>query len=285
MGIQLVSARIKNGMDGLTTSEKKIARIILSEYPAAALQPVAKLAEKANVSAPTVLRFVNKLGIESYPVFQTLLLDELSERHKSAIEQYPDSLEVSPKDELLSRCLGIFSSGLQQSFQDLPSSEFHLFIELMADPKRRVHCVGGRFSATLANYLALHLQGMRADCFYIASDRYWTVNALLDMDKKDVLVVYDFRRYQQQTLDMAQKAHAQGAAILLITDRYLSPAAEFATSVLTVDIKGPSPFDSHLSAMAVTEAVVAAMAEKLGDKAKDRMIALESLGDDFEAQG
>lgn len=283
MGISLVSALIKNGMDSLTASEKKIARVILAEYPAAGLQPVAKLAAKANVSAPTVLRFVNKLGIDSYPVFHKRLLDELKERHKSAVEQYPDSLKASPDDDLLSHCQGVFNNGLHQTLQDLSVSEFHTFIELLADPKRRVHCVGGRFSATLAHYLTLHLQSIRAKCFYIASDRYWTVNTLLDMDKKDVLLVYDFRRYQQQTLEVTQKAFQQGASILLITDRYLSPAAEYANAVLTVDIKGPSPFDSNLPAMAVTEAIIAALVEKLGDSAKARMIELESLGVDFEA--
>lgn len=283
MSNSIVSGLIKGHMDGLTSSEKKIARIILAEYPTAGLQPVAKLASTAKVSAPTVLRFVSKLGIDSYPEFQERLLVELKERHKSALEQYSDAKESYPENELLNHCLTVFNAGLHQSFKDITESEFKKFIDLLVDPKRRVHCLGGRFSASLANYLTLHLQSMRKGCAYIAGDRYWSEHRLLDMDKKDVVLAYDFRRYQQQTIDIVRKAHEQGAQILLISDRYLSPAAEFASSVLTVDIKGPSPFDSNLPAMALTESIIAGVATKLGDKAKSRMVRLEAIAEDFEA--
>jgi len=284
MSNSIVSGLIKGHMDSLTSSEKKIARIILAEYPTAGLQPVAKLANTAKVSAPTVLRFVSKLGIDSYPEFQERLLVELKERHKSALEQYSDTPDSYPENELLNHCLTVFNTGLHQSFKDITESEFKRFIELLTDPKRRIHCIGGRFSASLANYLILHLQSMRKDCTYIAGDRYWSEHRLLDMDKKDVVLAYDFRRYQQQTIDIVRKAQEQGAEILLISDRYLSPIAEFASSVLTVDIRGASPFDSNLPAMALTETIIAGVASKLGDKAKNRMAKLEAIAQDFEAQ-
>ena len=52
----------------------------MAEYPVLGLEPVAKLAAAAGVSAPTVIRLVSKLSFDSYADFQQSLKSEVSAR-------------------------------------------------------------------------------------------------------------------------------------------------------------------------------------------------------------
>ena len=50
----------------LSPAERKLARVLLASYPIAGLESVARFAERAGVSAPTVTRFITKLGFRSF---------------------------------------------------------------------------------------------------------------------------------------------------------------------------------------------------------------------------
>ena len=57
-----VAEAIRRGMADCSPAERKVARVLLSSYPSAGFETVAKLAARAGVSGPTVLRFANRLG-------------------------------------------------------------------------------------------------------------------------------------------------------------------------------------------------------------------------------
>ena len=72
-----IAERVRASVVALTAQERKAAQVLLTNYPTAGLAPVAEFAERARVSAPTVLRFVAKLGFLGYPDFQRQLREEL----------------------------------------------------------------------------------------------------------------------------------------------------------------------------------------------------------------
>src|SRR5215831_4462007 len=72
----------------LSPAERKLARVLLSSYPIAGLESVARFAERAGVSAPTVTRFIAKLGFRGYPEFQEKLRNEVQERLSSPLARY-----------------------------------------------------------------------------------------------------------------------------------------------------------------------------------------------------
>ena len=72
-----IAEQAREAFDRLTARERKAAQMLLANYPTAGLAPVAEFAERAQVSAPTVLRFVAKLGFLGYPDFQRQLREEL----------------------------------------------------------------------------------------------------------------------------------------------------------------------------------------------------------------
>ena len=84
-----VAERLQLRLAELTPAERKVARALLAEYPVRGLQPIAKLAAAAGVSAPTVVRLVSKLSFDSYAGFQRSLNSEVSARLSSPLEMHP----------------------------------------------------------------------------------------------------------------------------------------------------------------------------------------------------
>src|SRR5258706_12770560 len=68
-----VGELVRHHLAGLSPAERKLARVLLASYPIAGLESVARFAERAGVSPPTVTRFITKLGSRGYPEFQEVL--------------------------------------------------------------------------------------------------------------------------------------------------------------------------------------------------------------------
>ena len=261
-------------LDSLSPAERKLARVLLASYPIAGLESVARFAERAGVSPPTVTRFIAKLGFRGYPEFQESLRHEVQARLSSPLARYRDE----PKQEsAMTEALRVSTDNLRTTAELLSAHDLKEAVELLADVRRRVMVLGGRVSAVLARYLAGQLHLVRPGIALVDSERSAPAQQLIDMRKTDVLVVFDYRRYQPDTIESARVAASRGCQVILFTDPWLSPASAFARQVLVTSVETVGPFDSLVGAMAVVEAVIAAVLRKLGERAEARMQSLERL--------
>jgi DNA-binding MurR/RpiR family transcriptional regulator len=269
-----VGELVRQRLDSLSPAERRLARVLLASYPIAGLESVARFAERAGVSPPTVTRFIAKLGFRGYPEFQENLRHEVQSRLSSPLERYRDE----PKQEsAIKTALDVSTRNLQATLDLLSERDVKEAIELLADVRRRVMVLGGRVSGPLARYLAGQLHLLRPGIGLVDSERSAPAQQLIDMRKTDVLVVFDYRRYQTDTIDSARVAAARGCDVILFTDQWLSPASASARQVLVTSVETVGPFDSLVGAMAVVEAIVAAVLARLGARAEARMQNLERL--------
>lgn len=272
---RFVAERIRVSMPGLPATERRVARALLSHYPAAGLEPAVKLAERAGASAPTVTRYIARLGFSGYREFQQTLRDEMTERAASPMTQPFRYTADSPVAGLLGDVGEVNSRLLAECFASLPTDEFHGAVDLLVDPRRRVLAVGGRFSRVMADFLDLHLRMLRDQTRALGAHRDDPAIVLLDLGRRDVVVVFDFRRYQHDVLEFARRARSQGAKVVLVTDLWLSPIAEFADLVLPLHTESGSPFDSLVPAAALVETLAMAVLARLGEDARSRLRLLE----------
>jgi len=265
---------VRQRLDSLSPAERRLARVLLASYPIAGLESVARFAERAGVSPPTVTRFITKLGFKGYPEFQESLRHEVQARLSSPLARYRDE----PKSEsAVNHSLEVSTHNLTATLELLSDRDVKEAVELLADVRRRVMVLGGRVSATLARYLAGQLHLLRPGIGLVDAERSAPAQQLIDMRKTDVLVVFDYRRYQPDTIESARVAAARGCDVILFTDPWLSPVSAFARQVLVTSVETVGPFDSLVGAIAVVEALVAAVLGQLGPRAESRMQSLERL--------
>ena len=273
-----IAEQVRASAGRLTAQERKAAQALLTNYPTAGLAPVAEFAERAAVSAPTVLRFVAKLGFLGYPDFQRQLREELEAQLASPLAKPAHKARPrSPQRPFIDPFAEAAVANLQGTFRNLREDDFSAIVDLLCDRRRSVHLIGGRFTDALARYLAAHLSLVRPDVRHVPSGIGVWRDRLLDIKRRDVLVVFDIRRYQEDVVAFARDAAARGPEIVLVTDQWISPISRQAKHVLACRVAAPSRWDSSVVLLAVVEALTAAATDRLGEFARKRIEELERL--------
>lgn len=269
--------RLTDASVAFTRSELKIVRQLLSNYPAAGLNTVAHLAAAAGVSNPTVVRFANTLGYDGYPEFQAALLDEVQERMSSPLSMLDTRKPALEHENFYQYFMGASIQALESSMQMMPPDDFEAVIDVAANMNTRIHCLGGRFSGFIAGLLWSHMKQLRGETRWINGAEADRVDQLVDLGKRDSLFVYDYRRYQIDTIRFAEQAAKQGTRVVLFTDRWVSPISEFASITLMAPVETVSPFDSVVPAIAQTEAIIAGLTARLTNESRGRIERMEEL--------
>lgn len=271
---KLVADRIREALPNLPRAERRAARTVLAAYPVAGLETVARLAARARVSGPTIIRLVTRLGFEGFPSFQQALLREIDERATSPLLQYQQR-SFAADVGVIPRSRQILLDALDRSLSELDPRALDRIVSLLTDERHRVFTAGGRFTGLAAKALALHLEILRPGTRHLEPADW--IPYSLDARRGDVLVAFDVRRYQRTTVELGQRAARQGATVVLITDPWLSPLAIDADTVLSVAVDAPSPFDSQIGIHGLVETLVAAIVERSGAFPEDRLAAYDRL--------
>jgi DNA-binding MurR/RpiR family transcriptional regulator len=274
---QSVAARIRSGLGRLTPTERRPALTLLANYPVAGLETVAQFAQRAHVSGPTILRLVAKLGFQSYLDFQRALRDELELRAQTPLAKAPPGSGMPSGGDFLADYARAIIGNIEQSVADMPRAEFEAAVALLADHRRRVLLVGGRFTSSLALHLYFHLRELRPRVDLVSGQTATWAEHLLDLGRGDVLIVFDIRRFQDDVVRFAREAAAGGAHVILFTDIWVSPAAAVATHVFSVRTSMPSSWESFAALSALSEALIARLHAERWNESKRRMEKLESL--------
>lgn len=260
-----------------------MAQVLLGHYPLAGLETVQALARRAGVSTATVLRFVSRLGYASYPEFQRALREQLAATLQSPLTRADLALAPGPEPEAgtAAHYFHARAAQIRDMAATLPAEELEAAAALLAEPRHLVRLLGGRYSASLARYAADLLRGLRPGVEAIEGQTQTWADRLLDFDRRTVLLLFDFRRYQRDVITFAGLAAARGARLVVVTDPWYSEAARHAERVLAVPVQSESIYDTLVPATAAVEALVFAVARRLGERARRRIETQERLRTPF----
>ncbi|MEO3937612.1 MurR/RpiR family transcriptional regulator [Dermatophilaceae bacterium Soc4.6] len=264
------SALIHDHMDGLTDAERRVARELLADYPAAGLGTSHSLAKLAGVSAPTVVRFATRLGFSGFTDLQHHLRTEISQGGSSPVLRALAHGSAHRHHEPVATAMHRRINAIEATLRLLPRSEIDAAAALIAHCPARVLVTGGFFSVSIARIMALQLSQVRAEVVFLEEPLRRDAGLTLDARKRSVLVIFDLRRYEPAALVVAQQAKAAGHDVVLITDRGMSPVASCADVVLAVEAEA-IPFDTFVAVMALVEVVVEMVMTLGGDKSLKRM--------------
>jgi len=279
-----VAERIRAVRSRLSPSELAVASVIIDRYPTGGLVQIAQLAADAGVSGPTVLRLVCKLGFEGYGEFHAALRAEIQERIFSPVDVYPATSSGGSGQEITAEAQAAYYECLQATLSQLSESELKSAVSALSDAGRPVYVLGGRVSGILASHLCTHISLLRPRVAHFGSNGFVRSCGVADLGPNSVVVVFDYRHYQETTVNWGAEAAMRKAHVVLFTDQYLSPLAQHATSLLTCSTKGLDPFDSLVGALALTELVVAEVARAMGAPANKRLTDLLAFQQDNESR-
>ncbi|TIQ38578.1 MAG: MurR/RpiR family transcriptional regulator [Mesorhizobium sp.] len=274
--ISSIAELISDRIGTMPAGERRAAQTLIANYPLTGLKTVAEFSAAAGVSSPTILRFVARLGFQNYPEFQSALQDELAAQLQS-----PASRTLNPASPAaggaVSPMLEATLENMRETFRHLSDRQLADIATRLAERRGKTFLIGGRFTDPLARYMAAHLAIIQPDVYHLAGQESIWRDRLIDMGKRDVLVIFDIRRYQESLVRFAEKAHQRGVQIVLFTDQWLSPIARFARHVIAGRTAVPSAWDSSAALFVVAETLIGAVTRQLEAAGAKRIRDLESL--------
>ncbi|MCU0817389.1 MAG: MurR/RpiR family transcriptional regulator [Cypionkella sp.] len=274
-----IEDRMRAALADLTRAERQLATHILRHYPVAALGSITALAKAAEVSTPTVVRLCQKLGFKGYPDYQGALRTEVEAMLVSPLAKHDRWAGGVPDTHILNRFADAVVANLQATLGQIDHAEFDAVARLLAEKGRKVFAMGGRITHAHADYFVTLMKVVRPDVTLLSDMSNTWPPALLDMRRGDVLLVFDIRRYENSVLQLVELAVEQGAEVVLVTDRWVSPAAAHARHCLSCHIEAPSAWDSTVSILVLVETLLAAVQSLTWGETEGRLKRLETLYD------
>ncbi|MCR6487495.1 MurR/RpiR family transcriptional regulator [Amycolatopsis sp. OK19-0408] len=249
----------------LTPAQRRIASYLADHAAEAVALTSAELAEYAQVSQPSVTRFVALLGFDGYAGFRRYL-------REAAAEPEPE-------------CGGNkFQDAIDADLRNLAA----LRTQLADDTRLRAIAAGLMASAPLV-VTGYRVSSAQAAAFaYLATKIHPDVRLLTDSGSvfgdslrhahrcgARTLVLVALPRYPRESLAALEDARALGLRTLLITDRPVSALTPHADDVLSAGVASEFVFDSHAAVVSLTVALVEAMADAAGATARQRLEGFE----------
>jgi DNA-binding MurR/RpiR family transcriptional regulator len=270
-----VAGAIRDRMDEFSPAERRVARILLADYPSAGLSTAAELAARAGTSAPSVVRFTTRLGMDGFADLQERLRRELGTRTSSPVDRLIDGEQHGEQPQPMQTMAAQRAALITDSMAKIPTSEIDAAVHLLAT-SRLVLLSGGYFSHLAAQYLQLHLALARPKVIFASEPTHRDLGLVLDLGRNDVLVLFDFRRYEPEALATALEAKRSKSRVIVFTDDWLSPTSAHADVVLPVTVDVDS-FDSFVACIALIESMLPLIFRAIGKPAFGRLRRWESV--------
>jgi DNA-binding MurR/RpiR family transcriptional regulator len=266
-----VRDEVEANRSSLPAAERRVAEVVLRAPESVAFGTVALVAAHAETSGATVVRFGNRLGYEGFQGLQAAVQQELAGRLRPAAER----IRERAKGDVVGRTLTVESANLHTTLTTLDRADFETAVALLSARGARVAIAPGGASHGVARQLADELAVLRPGVELVWGSPMASAAALAGLEARDVVVAVDLQRYDSALLDAVSVAGG-GASIIAVTDGVLSPLAERAAVAFAVAGEGAGPFDSHIGALALFNALLAGVATRLRTSATKRIDAIES---------
>ncbi|WP_077531117.1 transcriptional regulator HexR [Vreelandella utahensis] len=229
---------IRNQLDSLNRSERKVANVILNDPALATRSSIASLARAADVSEPTVNRFCRNFSTNGFPAFKIRLAQSMASGtpYVSQSVDADDSVDVFA-DKILRSTI----ASLDEARKALDSQKLGEAIDYLIQAKQ-VAFFGMGGSAAVA--LDAQHKFFRFNIPVTAYD-----DALMQRmvaagaSTGDAIVVISYTGRTRDLVEIAQSARENGATVIAITAPE-SPLAEACT--VTLEVTAPEDTEMYI---------------------------------------
>ncbi len=253
-----VSDLLREGFEGFSRSQKAIARYIIDHLEEVAYLSAEEVGQKGNTSSSTVVRFAQSLGFTGYPELQKAARDEYRLGPTARPVVHEDQLGFSIEEDVLTRSLRTDSLSLEETISKNTLERFNQAASMLATASQ-VLAVGLHEASVVAQHASYVLELLGIPCLAVTDSTESNVARLTRLGPGDALMAIGFRRAHSVTVSFAEKAGAQGADVIVITDNSLSELAGKGSVTLYADIDSTFFAHSLVGPISLVSALAAAI--------------------------
>jgi DNA-binding MurR/RpiR family transcriptional regulator len=237
-------ARIRTALSSLAPSERRVAEAVLTDPDQAAKLSISALAQRADTSVATVMRFCRAIEITNYPQLRLALAAAVAREHALSGDRPAPGTDISASDtldEIVRKIVYNEVRALEDTGAGVDVEVLGRAVQaLAAAPRIDVFGVGASAFVGQDLHQKLHRIGRVA---FIWTDRHAALTAAALLGPGDVALAISHSGETEDTVEPLQAAAERGATTIALTNVPRSTLAESADLVLTTCAR-ETPFRS-----------------------------------------
>ncbi|MEI8189050.1 MAG: MurR/RpiR family transcriptional regulator [candidate division NC10 bacterium] len=250
---------IQTHLDDLRNSEKKVAMVVLGSPDKVIYQSISELADNAETSEPTVLRFCRALGFRGYHDLKIHLAQDLVPEMKNIHE---DVVSGDDAAALIRKVLNANVIALNTTLDILDPGSVTRAIQALARAKRiDFFGLGGSGAVAMDAHHKFFRLGI--SCGWQSDSHMQAMSAAL-MTPKNVVVAISHSGSSKDIVEALQIAKTNGAATIAIVSHRKSPVASLVDVPLCVHANEtgfkPEPMSSRIAHLSVIDVLAVGVA-------------------------
>lgn len=251
-----VLVRIRDSIPELQPAAQRVAGLVLSDPAGAAQMSIGLLAQRAETSVATVMRFCRAVGVNSYPQLRLALAGAAARENALIGQREPATGDIDPEDslrEIVDKIAFNEARAVEETASNLDLEALERCVQLLTDA-RRIDIFGIGASGFVAQDLhqKLHRIGLMA---FVWTDPHAALTAAALLTPADVVIGISHSGSTLDTVEPVQLAAERGTKTIALTNFSGSKLAAAAGEVLTTAVR-ETPFRSGATASRIAQLAV-----------------------------
>ena len=263
----------------LTGKKRQVAKYILDNYVEASFLTAAQLAERVNVSEPTVIRLACDLGFRGFPELKDALQAEV-QAQLTTVERLRRARRKSSKAPAI-RSLIAEGENLDLLLHSVDVRTVKRVAKRMIAADK-VIVIGYKMSSVLAGYLSMALKKSIDNTVAVTEATGRFQEELIFAGPESVVVAISFPRYTAAVVRDFRQARQMGIQTVAITDSDLSPLVEYADHFLLAPCRAVSYVDAFGAVIGLLGAIATEVSVMTEDQLVERLPKVERLWEENE---
>lgn len=247
----------------LPNKQEQLCSYILEHYQEIGLLTVKELANQAGVGTTTVMRLIKALGYKNF-------FELKKEFYKTQIDQNDKWINVQKsfgknENNPYNTVTSVAQEGItliESTINNQLIENFELAME-MIEKSSKINVIGFRSYKAIAVYMEALLSEFHPNVQQLSHDSESMIDKILQCKQNEVLIIFAFTNYLRRTIDAATIAKEQGVNLILITDQFSCPIAEYADIILKLDVNGN--YFTVIPIITLVEAIVVELGKRTSD--------------------
>ena len=248
---------------------RRIADFILLDPSKTKYLRIKDIAQECEVSESTVMRFIRKVGLNSFHDLKIIITEITTQQHIGVEKEeeesvYDDIFKTDSISSIISKIVHRNTKTLQDTRKLISGKEIERAVEAIRNAKKLdIYGAGGSFIA--AENARLRFYRIGKQCFAISDGNQQIVSASL-LTSDDVAIGISNSGRTKSTVFALKKAKESGARTICITNYDQSPITEFADIKLFSSTQDLAFFQesmtSRVAQILIVDIIYAALAVK-----------------------
>jgi DNA-binding MurR/RpiR family transcriptional regulator len=280
-----VRHRLSESLATASKADKAVASYMLAKLNSIPFETAASIAEKVNVSEPTVGRFCRALGYQSFKDLKDHLKQDIGDRPWLISDRLRDfQRRAQAGEDQLGQGLQLEIAALVAVYELAQTPEWKRVVTRLARAPAVV-VTGFQTERGMAQLFVNQLQYLRdrVQLIDLASGNFveLLVSDHADSSSRPTLVIFEARRYSRMAKVLAQEAKKAGIPTTLITDAFCDWGRDLVDEMFVVPTEFNLFWDSTAQMASLANLLVNSVFVELGPQVEQRMDEIARLYNRF----